>query len=43
MSQYGKSAVSGGIGEFSEMGFIDGEILVHALDSVHGAYTKAAD
>jgi branched-chain amino acid transport system substrate-binding protein len=38
LSQYGKN-VSGGIGSFSEMGFIDGEILVHALNSVHGAYT----
>jgi branched-chain amino acid transport system substrate-binding protein len=36
--QYGK-AVSGGIGSFSEMGFVDGEILRHALDSVTGAYT----
>jgi branched-chain amino acid transport system substrate-binding protein len=39
-NQYGKSTVSGGIGSFSEMGFIDGEILQHALESVHGAYTK---
>jgi branched-chain amino acid transport system substrate-binding protein len=38
LSQYG-SSVSGGIGSFSEMGFIDGEILVHALNTVHGSYT----
>jgi branched-chain amino acid transport system substrate-binding protein len=41
-AQYGKSTVSGGIGAFSEMGFVEGEILVHALNSVHGAYTKEA-
>lgn len=39
LKQYGKS-VSGGVGSFSEMGFVDGEILVHALNSVKGAYTK---
>jgi len=37
--KYGKGTVSGGIGAFSEMGFTDGEILVHALQSVKGAYT----
>lgn len=38
LKQYGKN-VSGGIGSFSQMGFVDGEILVHALNSVTGAYT----
>src|SRR5580700_1044325 len=38
LSQYGKS-VSGGIGSFSEMGFTEAEIAVHALESVTGAYT----
>ena len=38
LKQYG-SDVSGGIGSFSQMGFVDGEILQHALDSVKGAYT----
>jgi len=36
LSQYG-SSVSGGIGSFSEMGFIDGEILVNALNRVKGS------
>ncbi len=36
--QYGK-AVSGGIGSFSEMGFTEAEIMVHALEKVKGAYT----
>jgi branched-chain amino acid transport system substrate-binding protein len=38
LKQYG-SAVSGGIGSFSQMGFTEAEILVHALESVQGAYT----
>jgi branched-chain amino acid transport system substrate-binding protein len=38
LAKYGKD-VSGGIGSFSEMGFVDGEILQHALESVKGAYT----
>jgi branched-chain amino acid transport system substrate-binding protein len=38
LKQYG-SDVSGGIGSFSQMGFVDGEILQHALESVKGAYT----
>jgi branched-chain amino acid transport system substrate-binding protein len=38
LKQYG-SAVSGGIGSFSQMGFTEAEILVHALGSVTGAYT----
>ncbi|MGH2860655.1 MAG: ABC transporter substrate-binding protein [Solirubrobacteraceae bacterium] len=41
LKQYGKD-VSGGIGSFSEMGFVDGEILAHALGTVNGAYTKKA-
>jgi len=39
LAKYGKD-VSGGIGSFSQMGFVDGEILVRALSSVKGAYTK---
>jgi branched-chain amino acid transport system substrate-binding protein len=38
LSQYGKS-VQGGIGSFSQMGFTEAEIAVHALQSVSGAYT----
>jgi branched-chain amino acid transport system substrate-binding protein len=38
LQQYGKS-VSGGVGSFSEFGFAEAEILVHALQSVTGAYT----
>jgi len=38
LAQYGKN-VSGGIGSFSEMGFAEAEIMVHALQSVKGAYT----
>ena len=38
LRQYG-SAVSGGVGSFSQMGFTEAEILVHALESVTGAYT----
>jgi branched-chain amino acid transport system substrate-binding protein len=41
LKQYG-SNVSGGIGSFSQMGFVDGEILQHALESVTGSYTKAS-
>lgn len=36
--KYGQS-VSGGIGSFSEMGFTEAEIAVHALESIKGAYT----
>jgi branched-chain amino acid transport system substrate-binding protein len=42
LSQYGSSGadkVSGGIGSFSQMGFTDAEIAVHALESIKGAYT----
>jgi branched-chain amino acid transport system substrate-binding protein len=41
LAQYGK-AVSGGIGSFSQMGFAEAEIMVHALQSVQGAYTAAS-
>jgi branched-chain amino acid transport system substrate-binding protein len=41
LAQYGKN-VSGGIGSFSQMGFAEAEILVHALESVKGAYTVAS-
>ena len=38
LKQYGK-AVTGGVGSFSEMGFGMGEIAVHALETIKGAYT----
>jgi branched-chain amino acid transport system substrate-binding protein len=38
LQQYGKS-VSGGVGSFSEFGFAEAEIVVHALQAVTGAYT----
>ncbi len=38
LAQYGKS-VSGGVGSFSQMGFAEAEIMVHALESVSGPYT----
>ena len=41
LSQYGK-AVSGGIGSFSQMGFTEAEIAVHALETVTGDYTVAS-
>jgi branched-chain amino acid transport system substrate-binding protein len=41
LKQYGK-AVSGGIGSFSQMGFTEAEIAVHALESITGAYTVAS-
>ena len=41
LAQYGKS-VSGGIGSFSQFGFAEAEIVVHALESVTGAYTVAS-
>jgi branched-chain amino acid transport system substrate-binding protein len=41
LKQYG-SDVSGGVGSFSEMGFVQGEIAVHALESVKGPYTTAS-
>ncbi len=36
--QYGK-AISGGIGSFSQMGFTEAEIAVHALETIKGSYT----
>jgi branched-chain amino acid transport system substrate-binding protein len=41
LKQYGKN-VSGGVGSFSQMGFVDAEIAVHALETVKGAYTVAS-
>jgi branched-chain amino acid transport system substrate-binding protein len=41
LKQYG-SAVSGGVGSFSQMGFTEAEIAVHALEAVQGAYTSAS-
>jgi branched-chain amino acid transport system substrate-binding protein len=38
LKQYG-SNVSGGVGSFSEMGFVQGEVMTHALESIKGAYT----
>jgi branched-chain amino acid transport system substrate-binding protein len=38
LAQYGK-AVSGGIGSFSQFGFVEAQIMVHALESVKGGYT----
>jgi branched-chain amino acid transport system substrate-binding protein len=38
LKQYGK-AVSGGIGSFSQMGFTEAEIAVHALETITGPYT----
>ena len=38
LAQYGKS-VAGGIGSFSQMGFVLGKFLVQALDTVKGSYT----
>ena len=40
LSQYG-SAVTGGIGSFSQMGFVEAELMVKALESVTGDYTVA--
>ncbi|MGH3185964.1 MAG: ABC transporter substrate-binding protein [Streptosporangiaceae bacterium] len=41
-AQYGKKTVTGGIGAFSEMGFTEAEIAVHALESItSGTYTVA--
>jgi branched-chain amino acid transport system substrate-binding protein len=38
LKQYGTS-VQGGIGSFSQMGFTEAEIAVHALQSISGPYT----
>ncbi len=37
-AQYGK-AVSGGIGSFSQFGFVEAEVAVHALETITGPYT----
>jgi branched-chain amino acid transport system substrate-binding protein len=45
LAQYGASGpnkVTGGIGSFSQMGFTEAEIAVHALESITGAYTVAS-
>jgi branched-chain amino acid transport system substrate-binding protein len=45
LSQYGSSGsnkVTGGIGSFSQMGFTEAEIAVHALLGIKGAYTVAS-
>jgi branched-chain amino acid transport system substrate-binding protein len=45
LTQYGSSGptkVSGGIGSFSQMGFTEAEIAVHALEGIKGAYTVAS-
>ena len=41
LQQYGQN-VSGGVGSFSQMGFVQGEVAVHALESITGAYTVAS-
>jgi branched-chain amino acid transport system substrate-binding protein len=41
LQQYGKN-VTGGVGSFSQMGFVNGEIATHALESIKGAYTIAS-
>jgi branched-chain amino acid transport system substrate-binding protein len=41
LAQYGKS-VTGGVGSFSQMGFVEAELMVNALESVSGAYTVAS-
>ncbi len=41
LRQYG-SNVSGGVGSFSEMGFVIGETATHALESITGPYTIAS-
>jgi branched-chain amino acid transport system substrate-binding protein len=38
LAQYGKK-VSGGVGSFSQMGFAEAEIMVHALQTINGDYT----
>jgi branched-chain amino acid transport system substrate-binding protein len=43
--QYGTSGpnkVTGGIGSFSQMGFTEAEIAVHALETIKGSYTVAS-
>jgi branched-chain amino acid transport system substrate-binding protein len=38
LAQYGKK-VSGGVGSFSQMGFAEAKIMVHALQTIKGDYT----
>jgi len=40
--QYGKSTVSGGIGSFSQMGFVEARLAVQALETIKGTYTVAS-
>jgi branched-chain amino acid transport system substrate-binding protein len=40
-AQYGK-AVSGGVGSFSQMGFVEARLAVQALQTINGAYTAAS-
>jgi branched-chain amino acid transport system substrate-binding protein len=39
--QYGQ-AVSGGIGSFSQFGFAEAEVAVHALETINGPYTVSS-
>jgi branched-chain amino acid transport system substrate-binding protein len=41
LRKYG-SSVSGGVGSLSQMGYAMGEVAVHALESIHGPYTRAS-
>lgn len=41
LAKYGHS-VAGGIGAFSQMGFVEGKLFVSALGTVRGAYTRAS-
>ena len=39
LKKYGGSSVTGGVGSFSQMGFLDAEMAASALEKVKGAYT----
>ncbi len=39
LKKYGASSVTGGVGSFSQMGFLDAEMAASALQKVKGAYT----
>jgi branched-chain amino acid transport system substrate-binding protein len=39
LKKYGGSSVTGGVGSFSQMGFLDAEMAVAALQKVKGPYT----
>jgi branched-chain amino acid transport system substrate-binding protein len=41
LAQYGK-AVSGGIGSFSQFGFVEAEVAVKALETITGPYTVSS-